>query len=79
MNVYPNPVSTDLYVSTSDNGFHLLSATLYDVTGQQVYTETFLQKVISFNINSRAFSPGVYLLQLATDEGTIQKKIIVMR
>ncbi len=79
INVFPNPVSTNLYISTSDNGFHLMSVTLYNIIGQQVYAQTFLQKANSFTVDNRAISQGVYLLQLTTDEGTIQKKIIVMR
>jgi len=79
VNIFPNPVSTNLFISTSDNGYHLLSASLYNIIGQQVYKQDLLQKTNSININSRVFTDGVYMLQLYTDKGNIQKKIIVMR
>jgi aminopeptidase N len=79
INVFPNPVSTNLFINTSDNGFHLSAAALYNAIGQQVYLQTFLQNTNSVDIDTRAFSDGVYMLNLSTDAGAIQRKIIVMR
>ena len=64
---YPNPVSDFLYLR---NLKHLKSSKIYNCLGQLV-TQT-KKDIIDF----RNFKPGAYILQIKTDTGIINKKII---
>jgi hypothetical protein len=74
INVYPNPSNGQFVVEV--NGVDAdAQITVMDVTGRQVYTEG-----VSMNGNFRKelnlnVAKGTYLLQIATVEGTVTRKI----
>ena len=69
--VYPNPTSRGVYISGINNP---ASVEVFAVDGRKVYTENISGGNAYLNIN---VSPGMYLLNIVSEERTIVKKIIV--
>lgn len=69
--VYPNPTSKGVYLSGINNP---ASVEVFAVDGRKVYTENISGGNSYLNIN---VSPGMYLLNIVSEERTIVKKIIV--
>ncbi len=69
--VYPNPTSRGVHISGINNP---ASVEVFAVDGRKVYTENISGGNSYLNIN---FSPGMYLLNIVSEELTIVKKIIV--
>ena len=67
INVYPNPFSTQITLTLSNN--EQTTITLYDIFSQQI-----LQKILSNSsiINTEQLSDGIYFYQLRNDKGTIK-------
>lgn len=72
INVYPNPVSNELYIEALNNndviGFEILNT-----IGQLVYKGNVLTKTI---VPTTSFAPGIYLIKIKTDKSVQIKKII---
>lgn len=69
--VYPNPTSRGVHISGINNP---ASVEVFAVDGRKVYTENISVGNSYLNIN---VSPGMYLLNIVSEELTIVKKIIV--
>ncbi|MEY8869169.1 endonuclease [Meridianimaribacter flavus] len=69
--VYPNPTSRGVRISGINNP---ASVEVFTVDGRKVYTENISGGNSYLNIN---VSPGMYLLNIVSEERTIVKKIIV--
>ncbi len=69
--VYPNPTSRGVHISGINNP---ASVEVFTVDGRKVYTENISVGNSYLNIN---VSPGMYLLNIVSEERTIVKKIIV--
>ncbi len=69
--VYPNPTSRGVNISGINNP---ASVEVFAVDGRKVYTENISGGNSYLNIN---VSPGMYLLNIVSEERTIVKKIIV--
>ncbi|TDY07643.1 endonuclease [Meridianimaribacter flavus] len=69
--VYPNPTSRGVHISGINNP---ASVEVFAVDGRKVYTESISGGNSYLNIN---VSPGMYLLNIVSEELTIVKKIIV--
>ncbi len=69
--VYPNPTSKGVYLSGINNPANV---EVFAVDGRKVYTESISGGNAYLNIN---VSPGMYLLNIVSEERTIVKKIIV--
>lgn len=74
--IYPNPATNNLRVSTFDAVGNLF---LYSTTGKQVlhYKSTSWQNEQILNV--AALPPGMYLLFAETPKGTVHKKISIVR
>jgi hypothetical protein len=71
VNVYPNPVQTDVVV-TGDQPIIALS--LYNIQGQQLLQ--LHPGVAQTTLSLAAYPAGIYLLQISTETGTAIKRII---
>lgn len=75
--VYPNPAHDLLHIQ-NNSGRMIRSVQLCDAQGSVIYNE----KQIAghdeeLTLNTASLSAGIYLLQIITDEGTAQKKIVI--
>jgi hypothetical protein len=71
VNVYPNPVSNNLTVS-SESPIQLV--TVYDHTGRVVYSRQSSDNTLIINMTS--WSSNLYLLRVETQDGVVVKKIV---
>ena len=70
----PNPVRDRLLVkSSADNP--LLSWALYDLSGKQL-SGAQTGNTLSFNISLAGFAPGIYIMQIKTQNGIVPLKIV---
>lgn len=72
-NLYPNPVSNGHFVISGAKKIN--SVEVFDLTGKQVQKLTNLhQTTVDVPLS---VAPGLYLVQLASDQGTMTKKLVV--
>jgi len=79
LDVFPNPATDALNVN-----FHLenslsIEMRLVSVTGEAIYTDklTNVSGTISHKIDISNFAKGIYILNLTSGEGTVNKKVII--
>ncbi|MDG1725334.1 MAG: T9SS type A sorting domain-containing protein, partial [Bacteroidia bacterium] len=70
--VYPNPAKNEITVSSNED---LSKVTIYDVTGKVMFTSTDVN--ISSTVNVSAFSRGIYMVEVLTDDKTSVKRLIL--
>jgi hypothetical protein len=70
--IYPNPASSIVNISSE---FDIQSVRVYNHAGQAVASENTNTKFYQFDASQ--FTPGLYLFQIETAEGTITKRIII--
>lgn len=79
--VYPNPVVDELKVAFRSNQRGLAVVSLFNNIGKQVFKEQSEvepgNNIILVNIRSKSIEPGVYFVQLVSENQTITRKLIV--
>lgn len=79
--VYPNPVVDELKISFRSSQRSTAVISLFNNIGKQVFKqETDVEpgnNIISIDIKSKSIEPGVYFVQLFSDNQTITRKLIV--
>jgi len=82
LSVYPSPASGAFTVDYTlpENG--RINISLYDLSGRRVSTvfegETAAGRH-EFSCDAAALTPGVYLVHLATDAGSLTRRVVVER
>jgi hypothetical protein len=74
--LYPNPTSSEFYVQTPDGETGELSVT--DLTGKSVFTRQLAGQSTRIVVN-QPLSPGVYLVRIKTDKGTVLTEKLVVQ
>ena len=69
--VYPNPVSSILYLKTEQN-VSIKFITIYDALGRRVYKQRGNIEQVEMN----SLPSGLYFLKIQTNQGAVVKKII---
>jgi len=72
--VYPNPAITTINISNTDNAL-INSITVTDLNGRVVKTNEFTG-VTNIQVNVSDLAAGVYMLNIASDKGVTNKKIV---
>lgn len=74
--VYPNPVTDNLYISfDSENKAALLEITIYDISGKKIYySKTDEDKL---NVDISDWSKGIYYVNVKQGTSSVNKKIIL--
>ena len=72
--VYPNPAS-DLVAIKGTNGSMFTSVQAFDITGRVVYASDATGNSLSIDVSN--WNNGIYLVQIATENGVQVKRIIV--
>ena len=69
--IFPNPVSDDLYLKAETGAPAALNIRLYDAAGQLVLTEHLTKGNTNLTLNVRNFAAGWYCLSLTDESGGI--------
>ena len=72
ISLFPNPATSIITIELKDITF--VKATIFDINGRALKTENNIDNRNEINISSLA--KGVYLIQIASDSGTVFKKIV---
>jgi len=72
--VYPNPCAGIFYVSMNDGSGQIKNIKVFNTIGAVVYQTENNDVLCTVDITNQA--PGIYILQVATDSGIIQQKIV---
>ncbi|WP_179019233.1 BspA family leucine-rich repeat surface protein [Winogradskyella forsetii] len=70
--VYPNPTKQGIHLKVN-NGTSLESIKLYNIQGKLLFE----QKVSTNYINTEKLSTGIYILSIKTNEGIVNKKVVL--
>ena len=71
--IYPNPANDEINLQFETAGSKQLS--IFNMTGEQVYNNTILEKTFKLNIASLA--KGIYLIEMKDQNGLGKQKLIV--
>ncbi len=75
VNVYPNP-NTGSFVIEPQNTLYNVRCTLYDVNGKAVLSQTINGKT---SIDASSLNEGVYNISLQSNEGVVNKRLVIVR
>ena len=75
--VYPNPSNGIVNLDVAANEGLILNYTISNIKGQVVAQESVNEPRLNKVINTTVFTPGVYMLNVVTEQGTITKKLII--
>ena len=73
VSLYPNPAKDVVRIETKNN-VNVSSVEVFNLLGQSVLSQSTLK---DNKINVSSLSKGLYLLKLASDKGTIAKKVVI--
>ena len=79
LDIYPNPSRDVFNVSFTSDYKQSLEIRVVNLVGEIIFTEN-LDNFIgeyTYSFNLEEYSKGVYLLELDTDNGTVNKKLIL--
>jgi endonuclease/exonuclease/phosphatase family metal-dependent hydrolase len=71
VNIYPNPAHDKVFVKTTPGSF----VNIFDITGTRVKSEITTDSVTSVDVSD--FAPGIYLVEIRTDQKAELKKLII--
>lgn len=75
---YPVPADKELVINLSEVAITPTPLIVYDAVGKAVHQTAIDKGQQSKTVNTQDFAPGVYLIQLETDKGTVRKKVMVV-
>jgi hypothetical protein len=75
--IYPNPVFEILKINNKEQA-NQLNITIYDITGKVVFETVFCQKIENSvtEVNIEKLTPGLYLIKVSSELGTISQKFL---
>jgi len=75
INVYPNPFSNNVRFSVPDRA-ELVKVEVYNLSGQLLHSETYINAGQEKNIELRSLKPGSYLMHISSDN-YISKRFLI--
>jgi zinc-dependent metalloproteinase lipoprotein len=75
LSVYPNPAVSNFTVKLEGIAKKDVKATLYNALGQEIQQKAITTQEITFSTNS--LQKGVYLLRIQTDNGLVNRKVVI--
>lgn len=78
LNVFPNPASDKLYISSSDYQQPIVSIRISNILGSTVYEKKGML-VLEHTVNLREYPPGLYFLQATFQQGRTERVKVLVR
>ncbi len=72
--IYPNPAQNNFTVEVSNNDKQTLS--VFDINGKLILSQTIYNTT---NIDASTFNAGVYSLNITNTQGTLTKKLVIVK
>ena len=77
LNVFPNPVLDELQLRAHLNEASSFSVALYNASGRLMQELKGQGREIVATLDTAAYPPGIYLLQLSTPVGMVNQRIVI--
>ncbi|MEJ8804490.1 T9SS type A sorting domain-containing protein [Pontibacter sp. H249] len=78
VSVYPNPTTGNLYIEMEMPSKSAIEVRVTDVSGRVIYSKAYQQQLkLEETLQLEKQPRGVYLLQITTSEGVIQRRIVL--
>jgi hypothetical protein len=74
INIYPNPNNGGFIIETNSSSKQTVQ--VYDVNGKIVLSQIINEKT---NIDASSLNKGVYNICITSDEGTVNKKLVIAK
>ncbi len=81
VNIFPNPISDNLSISNLSEGINY-NIQLKDIAGKFIYNfskQIGSNSIINLSLKDLNLKPGSYILQISTDNSSVNKRILVVR
>jgi hypothetical protein len=79
VNIFPNPAAGILNIDLNETAINLQTVRLTDMAGHETVFESFDKGNTIKQIPVQNLPPGLYMIQLQTDKGIINRKITIAR
>ena len=73
IDIYPNPVQSELYIATE---LQVEEITIYDIYGRQAVRQQVNGSTSQQVVNVADLNSGVYFVKVSTDNGEIVKRFV---
>ena len=79
LEIYPNPSRDKFNISFNSDEVQSFKMMIYNVVGEEIYIEEREEYVGEYikQINLRNYPKGIYFLEIETNDGVINKKLIL--
>ena len=79
LNIYPNPSNDIFNIEFTSSSKQSLEVRIINIIGEVVYTKNLEQFVGEYNkqVDLATYTKGVYFLEIETDNGVVNKKLIL--
>ena len=77
-NVYPNPATDNIYITTNDTKKVPVTIKIYDLTGQEVYSENYINEN-DHTINVSKFKQGMYFVKISSERYNKTEKLHISK
>jgi hypothetical protein len=78
LSFYPVPADKELLISLGEAALTNTPVVMYDALGKSVHQTMIDKGQQTKTVSTQDFAPGVYIIQLETDKGTVRKKVMVV-
>jgi hypothetical protein len=76
LNLYPNPSNSIVQVNLQNTTDTIQNITIFDVLGKSIKTVDTIDSN-SYTLDVSNFSKGIYFIEISTDNGKFQKKLVI--
>lgn len=77
LEVYPNPTSSMLNITCTDNRIQPYGVTIYDLTGREVLMVNYASGTSGYAIDVSGLSAGNYVVVVSSEQGVFREKVVV--
>jgi PKD repeat protein len=76
--VYPNPVSTNLYIELKDSQFKDITISIYDLSEKLLFKKHYNNVPLkTIKLNLLNYNDGIYFVRIKTNKGIVTRKFVV--
>lgn len=76
INIYPNPTTDQLFIDLKNFKGLVNSISLFDIQGKEVFRD---DNITNDNLQLNNLNDGIYVVHIETDQGAINRKVIVQK
>ena len=79
INIYPNPIKNNNLIIQTNESIFVKHVSIYDLSGKQVFAQNINSLENNLNLTLPNLPNGMYIVQIDTEKGLVNKKINVLK